>query len=54
MRDRVRELRRRGLSLEQIQRAGLSRDYDGRFGRDRVWTPAKFVESIFRSLPPEP
>jgi cyclase len=54
MRDRVRVLRRRGQSLEQIQRAGLTRDYDGRFGRDPVWTPARFVESIFRSLPPEP
>jgi glyoxylase-like metal-dependent hydrolase (beta-lactamase superfamily II) len=52
MRDRVRELRRRGMTLEQIQRAGVSRDYDPRFGRDAVWTPAKFVGAIFRTLPP--
>jgi glyoxylase-like metal-dependent hydrolase (beta-lactamase superfamily II) len=52
LRDRVRELRRRGLSLEQIQRAAPSRDYDPRFGRDPAWTPAKFIEAIFRSLPP--
>jgi glyoxylase-like metal-dependent hydrolase (beta-lactamase superfamily II) len=54
MRDRVRELRRRGLAIEQIQRAGVSRDYDGRFGRDQAWPPAKFVEAVFQSLPPEP
>lgn len=52
MRDRVRELRRRGMSLEQIQRAGVTRDYDPRFGRDAAWTPAAFIEAIFRTLPP--
>lgn len=52
MRDRVRELRRRGMSLEQIQKAGITRDYDPRLGRDAAWTPAKFIEAIFRTLPP--
>ena len=52
MRDRVRELRKRGLSLDQIQRAGITRDYDPRFGRDAAWTSAKFIEAIFRTLPP--
>jgi glyoxylase-like metal-dependent hydrolase (beta-lactamase superfamily II) len=52
MRDRVRELRKRGMTLDQIQRAGISRDYDGRFGRDAAWTPAKFIEAIFKTLPP--
>jgi len=42
----------RGLSLEQIQRAGVGRDYDPRFGRDATWTTAKFIEAIFRTLPP--
>lgn len=52
MRDRVRELRKRGMSLDQIQRAGVTRDYDPRFGRDAAWTPAKFIDAIFRTLPP--
>jgi glyoxylase-like metal-dependent hydrolase (beta-lactamase superfamily II) len=52
MRDRVRELRKRGLSLERIQQAGISRDYDPRFGRDAAWTPAMFIDAIFRTLPP--
>jgi glyoxylase-like metal-dependent hydrolase (beta-lactamase superfamily II) len=52
MRDRVRELRKRGLSLDRIQKAGITKDYDGRFGRDAAWTPAMFVEAIYRSLPP--
>ena len=52
MRDRVRELRKRGMSLEAVQQAGISRDYDPRFGRDTAWTPAMFIEAIFRTLPP--
>jgi glyoxylase-like metal-dependent hydrolase (beta-lactamase superfamily II) len=52
MRDRVRELRKRGMSLDRIQQSGIGRDYDPRFGRDPAWTPAMFVEAIFRTLPP--
>jgi cyclase len=51
MRDRVREYRKRGMTLEQIQNAHLSRDYDPRFGRNRGWTPAMFIEAIFKTLP---
>jgi glyoxylase-like metal-dependent hydrolase (beta-lactamase superfamily II) len=52
MRDRVRELRKRGMTLEQIQRAGIGKDYDPRFGRSKTWTPAMFIEAIFKTLPP--
>jgi glyoxylase-like metal-dependent hydrolase (beta-lactamase superfamily II) len=52
MRDRVRELRKRGMTLEQIQRAGIGKDYDPRFGRNKGWTPAMFIEAIFKTLPP--
>jgi cyclase len=50
MRDRVRELSRRGRTLEQIKAAKVTRDYDGRYGRSAEWTPDMFVEAIFRSL----
>jgi cyclase len=50
MRDRVRELSRRGRTLEQIKAAKVTRDYDGRYGRSPEWTPDMFVEAIFRSL----
>jgi glyoxylase-like metal-dependent hydrolase (beta-lactamase superfamily II) len=52
MRDRVRELRHRGMPLDRIQQAGISKDYDPRFGRDPAWTPAMFIDAIFRTLPP--
>ena len=50
MRDRVREMIRRGLTLEKIKAARLTRDYDGRFGKSPSWTPDMFVEAIYRSL----
>jgi len=51
MRDRVRELRKRGMTLDQIKAARPTRDYDGRFGKNPQWTPAMFVEAIYKTLP---
>ena len=51
MRDRVRELRTRGMTLEQIKAARPTRDYDGRYGKNPRWTPAQFVEAIHKTLP---
>jgi cyclase len=51
MRDRVRELSKRGLTLEQIKAARPTRDYDGRYGKNPRWTPAQFVEAIHKTLP---
>jgi cyclase len=53
MRDRVREMTKRGMSLDRIKAAKLTRDYDGRFGKSASWTPDMFVEAIFRSLGPK-
>ena len=36
MRDRVREMTSRGMTLQQIKAARLTRDYDGRFGKSPV------------------
>jgi len=41
---------RRGMTLDQIQAARPTRDYDGRYGKNAQWTPAMFVESIHRTL----
>jgi cyclase len=51
MRDRVREMSKRGMTLEQIKAARPTRDYDGRYGKNSQWTPAMFVEAIYRTLP---
>jgi len=50
IRDRVREMTKRGMTLPQIKAANLTRDYDGRFGRNPSWTPDMFVEAVYRSL----
>jgi hypothetical protein len=50
VRDRVREMITRKMTLEQIKAARLTRDYDGRFGKITSWTPSMFVEAVYRSL----
>jgi len=50
MRDRVREMAKRGLTLDKTKSLRLSRDYDGRFGKDPSWTPDRFIEAIYNSL----
>jgi len=55
IRDRIRDLRAKGMTLEQVQAAKPTRDYDGRFGSDSGhWTTAQFVESVYRSVKPRP
>jgi glyoxylase-like metal-dependent hydrolase (beta-lactamase superfamily II) len=51
MRDRVRDMVKRGMTLDQIKAARPTRDYDGRYGKSPQWTPAMFVEAIYRTLP---
>jgi glyoxylase-like metal-dependent hydrolase (beta-lactamase superfamily II) len=50
LRDRVRVMSERGMTLAQIQAARPTRDYDGRFGKNPAWTPEMFVEAIHRTL----
>ena len=53
MRDRVREMISRGMTLPQIKAARLTRDYDGRFGKSPSWTPDMFIEAVYKSLSPK-
>jgi glyoxylase-like metal-dependent hydrolase (beta-lactamase superfamily II) len=53
MRDRVRDMSKKGMTLEQIKAARPTRDYDGRFGTSTTWTPNMFVEAIFNTLTPK-
>jgi glyoxylase-like metal-dependent hydrolase (beta-lactamase superfamily II) len=50
VRDRVREMMKRGMTLPEIQAAKPTRDYDPRFGRNPAWTPNMFVEAVYRTL----
>jgi hypothetical protein len=50
IRDRIQDMIKRGLSLEQIKAARPALDYDGRYGNDKSWTTTMFVEAVYRDL----
>jgi glyoxylase-like metal-dependent hydrolase (beta-lactamase superfamily II) len=51
VRDRIQDAIRKGRTLQQIQTAGLTRDYDGRYGATTgPWTTAMFIEAAYQSL----
>jgi glyoxylase-like metal-dependent hydrolase (beta-lactamase superfamily II) len=51
VRDRVQDMIKRGMTLEQVRAARPTRDWDARYGRETgAWTTAMFVEAAYRSL----
>ena len=51
IRDRVQALIDDGMSLEEVQAARPSMDYDTEYGSDTgAWTTEMFVEAVYRSL----
>ena len=49
--DRVRDLKKQGLTLKQVQTASPARGYIRRYGSDTgPWTTDNFVEAIYRSI----
>jgi cyclase len=51
VRDRVRALVARKMTLEQVKAERPTLDYDGRYGgSDGPWTPDRFVEAVYKSL----
>jgi len=50
IRDRIRDLTKEGLSLEQIKAAAPARGYTRRYGSDTAWTTDHFVEAVYRSM----
>ena len=51
VRDRLQDMIKRGLTLEQVKAARPTRDYDPIYGRDTgTWTTDMFVEAAYRSL----
>jgi cyclase len=51
IKDRVEHMVKKDMTLAQIQAAKPTEDWDGRFGKNPAWTPAQFVEAIYRTLP---
>jgi len=51
VRDRVREMIKKGMSLEQVKAARLTRDYDTEYISSNSFVTAdRFVESVYKSL----
>jgi glyoxylase-like metal-dependent hydrolase (beta-lactamase superfamily II) len=51
IRDRVQDMLKRGMTLEQVKAARPTREYDPRYGRETgAWTTDMFVEAVYRSL----
>jgi glyoxylase-like metal-dependent hydrolase (beta-lactamase superfamily II) len=51
VRDRIKDMIARGMTLEQVRAARPTRDYDTRFGRETgPWTTDMFVEAAYQSL----
>ena len=51
VRDRVQDMVKKGMTLEQVKAAGLTRDYDPRYGATTgPWTTDMFIEAAYKSL----
>jgi glyoxylase-like metal-dependent hydrolase (beta-lactamase superfamily II) len=51
IRDRIRDMVEKGMTLDQVKAARPSLDYDGRYGSDTgPWTTAMFIEAIYKDL----
>lgn len=51
IRDVIEDMMKKGMTLEQIQKADPTKDYRPRYGTDSgPWTTAMFVEAIYRDL----
>jgi glyoxylase-like metal-dependent hydrolase (beta-lactamase superfamily II) len=51
VRDRIRELKSKGMTLQQVKAARPTLDFDGRYGSTAgAWTTDMFVEAVFRTL----
>jgi cyclase len=50
IRDRVQDMVKKGMTIEQVKASKPTRDYDGLYGSNSAWTPDMFVESVYKSL----
>jgi glyoxylase-like metal-dependent hydrolase (beta-lactamase superfamily II) len=51
VRDRVQDMKTRGMTMEQVVAARPTRDYDGRWGSTTgAWTTDMFVQAVYQTL----
>jgi glyoxylase-like metal-dependent hydrolase (beta-lactamase superfamily II) len=50
IRDRIQDMKKKGLTLEQVRAARPTLDYDGLYGAATGWSPAQFVDAVYKDL----
>jgi cyclase len=50
IRDRIQDLVKKGMTLQQVRAARPTLDYDFRYGTNRAWTTDMFVEAIYNEI----
>ena len=51
LRDRIQDLVKKGMTLEQVKAARPTLDYDGRYGATTgPWTTDMFVDAVYRNV----
>jgi len=51
LRDRIQDMKRNGMTLDQVIAARPTRDYDGRYGAiSGPWTTERFVEAVYGTI----
>jgi hypothetical protein len=51
IRDRIQDMVKRGLTLDQVKAAKPTLDYDLHYGSDTgPWTTAMFIEAVYKDL----
>ena len=51
IRDRIQDMVKKGMTLEQAKAAHPTMDFDGRYGANTgSWTTDMFVEAVYRNL----
>jgi glyoxylase-like metal-dependent hydrolase (beta-lactamase superfamily II) len=50
IRDRVQDMIKKGMTLEQVKAAKPTRDYDPLYGSVPGWTADMFIEAVYKSL----
>jgi len=52
LRDRIQDLVKKGMTLEQVKAAKPTADYDGRYGATTgPWTTDMFIEAVYKTVP---
>jgi cyclase len=50
IRDRIQDMIKKGMTLDQVKAARPTRDYDGLYGSVPGWTKDMFIEAVYKSL----